>query len=133
MANKPEQLRLTPDERADLVAYIDGELPETHSQAISTKLTHSATARREVEMLQKTWEMLDFLPRPQLPSSFRRRRFRTSDGSSWTAERGSRSWPHGRLGQALVAVYCVVGARVARARLFRHPLDLAGSDGATGS
>jgi hypothetical protein len=70
MANRPEQLRLTPDERADLVAYIDGELPETHSRAISTKLTHSATARREVEMLQKTWEMLDYLPRPELTEQF---------------------------------------------------------------
>ena len=65
VANRPEQLRLTPDERADLVAYVDGELPEAHSRLISTKLTHSATARREVEMLQKTWELLDHLPLPQ--------------------------------------------------------------------
>ncbi len=69
MAKKPEQLRLTPDERADLVAYIDGELPETHSQAISTKLTHSATARREVEMLQKTWEMLDYPSSASTPAA----------------------------------------------------------------
>jgi hypothetical protein len=67
---QPEQLRLTPDERADLVAYVDGELPETHSRLISTKLTHSATARREVEMLQKTWEMLDHLPLPQATDHF---------------------------------------------------------------
>ena len=70
MANRPEQLRLTPDERADLVAYVDGELPEAHSRMISTKLTHSATVRREVEMLQKTWEMLDYLPRPQATEQF---------------------------------------------------------------
>ena len=70
MANRPEQLRLTPDERADLVAYVDGELPEGHSRLMATKLTHSATARREVEMLQKTWELLDHLPRPQAPEQF---------------------------------------------------------------
>ena len=35
------------------------------SRAIATKLTHSATARREVEVLQKTWELLDYLPRPR--------------------------------------------------------------------
>ena len=70
MAIQPEQLRLTPDERADLVAYVDGELPEAHSRLISTKLTQSATARREVEMLQKTWEMLDHLPRPQATEHF---------------------------------------------------------------
>jgi anti-sigma factor RsiW len=70
VANRPEQLRLTPDERADLVAFVDGELPEAHSRLISTKLTHSATARREVEMLQKTWELLDHLPRPQATEQF---------------------------------------------------------------
>jgi anti-sigma factor RsiW len=63
-------LRLTPDERADLVAYIDGELPDAHARLIATKLTQSATARREVEMLEKTWELLDFLPRPQVTEQF---------------------------------------------------------------
>jgi anti-sigma factor RsiW len=70
VASQPDQLRLTPDERADLVAYVDGELPENHARTIATKLTKSATARREVEMLQKTWELLDFLPRPQVPEHF---------------------------------------------------------------
>jgi anti-sigma factor RsiW len=70
VSSRPDQLRLTPDERADLVAYVDGELPEGHARIISTKLTKSATARREVEMLQKTWEMLDYLPRPQVTEHF---------------------------------------------------------------
>ena len=70
MAGRPDQLRLTPDERADLVAYVDGELPEGHAQTIATKLTKSATARREVEMLQKTWEMLDYLALPQVTDRF---------------------------------------------------------------
>jgi hypothetical protein len=86
--NRPEQLRLTPDERADLVAYVDGELPEAHSRMISTKLTQSATARREVDMLRKTWEMLDHLPRPEAPEHFSEktisyiRRLETG-GNSW--------------------------------------------------
>jgi hypothetical protein len=70
VASRPDQLRLTPDERADLVAYVDGELPEGHAQTIATKLTKSATARREVEMLQKTWEMLDYLALPQVTEHF---------------------------------------------------------------
>jgi hypothetical protein len=73
VAGRPEQLRLTPDERADLVAYVDGELPEVHARTIATKLTKSATARREVEMLQKTWEMLDLLPLPQATERFSER------------------------------------------------------------
>jgi hypothetical protein len=67
---KPEQFRLSPDERADLVAYIDGELAESDSRSISMKLTHSPTARREVEMLEKTWELLDFLPLPRVSEQF---------------------------------------------------------------
>ncbi|MGO9466458.1 MAG: anti-sigma factor family protein [Isosphaeraceae bacterium] len=73
MAMRPEQLRLSPDERADLVAYLDGELPEAHTRVISTKLTQSATARREVEILKKTWELLDFLPRPKAAPEFSER------------------------------------------------------------
>jgi hypothetical protein len=66
----PDQQRLTPSERADLVAYLDGELAEPESQAISTKLAHSATARREVDALERTWELLDFLPRPKASEDF---------------------------------------------------------------
>ena len=50
--------------RANLVAYIDGELPDATSRVLSTKLTHSATARQEVEILKKTWELLGHLPLP---------------------------------------------------------------------
>jgi anti-sigma factor RsiW len=73
MSRGPDQLRLTPDERADLVAYVDGELPETSSRALSTKLTQSATARREVEMLKKTWELLGHLPFPEVDAGFSER------------------------------------------------------------
>ncbi len=70
MSRGPEQLRLSPDERADLVAYVDGELPEGVSRSLSTKLTHSGTGRLEVEMLKKTWELLGYLPLPAAPPDF---------------------------------------------------------------
>jgi hypothetical protein len=60
-----DQQRLTPNERANLVAYLDGELGEAESRVIATKLTQSVTARREIELLQKTWELLDHLPLPR--------------------------------------------------------------------
>jgi len=66
----PDQQRLTPAERADLVAYLDGELDDARSRAIATKLTHSTTARREIEALEKTWELLEYLPRAQAPEDF---------------------------------------------------------------
>jgi hypothetical protein len=68
MAN--EKQRLSPAERANLVAYIDGELNEAEARAIATKLTQSVTARRELESLEKTWELLDLLPRPQPTTEF---------------------------------------------------------------
>ena len=73
MSRGPEQLRLSPDERANLVAYIDGELPEAVSRVLSTKLTHSATARQEVEILKKTWELLGHLPFPEVDPRFSER------------------------------------------------------------
>lgn len=102
MPNRPEQLRLSPDERADLVAYLDGELPEAYTRVMSTKLTQSATARREVEVLQKTWEMLDYLPRPQVPSEFSER----------TVSHIRRMELEGRAWEPLVAFWSAQGARV---------------------
>jgi anti-sigma factor RsiW len=66
----PDQQRLSIDERANLVAYLDGELNDAQARAIATKLTQSLTARKEVEALQKTWEMLDLLPRPKASEDF---------------------------------------------------------------
>jgi anti-sigma factor RsiW len=69
----PESQRLSPAERANLVAYIDGELNEAESRAIATKLTQSPVARREVEALERTWELLDYLPRPKVTVDFAQR------------------------------------------------------------
>ena len=66
----PDQQRLSIEERSNLVAYLDGELNDAQARAIATKLTQSLTARREVDALQKTWEMLDLLPRPKASEDF---------------------------------------------------------------
>jgi len=73
MSSGSEHQRLRPEERANLVAYIDGELTEAESRALSTKLTHSPTARREVELLKLTWDALDKLPRPEVGDAFHER------------------------------------------------------------
>ena len=66
----PEQQRLTPADRANLVAYLDGELADPDARSIATKLAHSATARREVDALEKTWDLLEYLPRPKASEDF---------------------------------------------------------------
>ena len=98
MAAGPEQ-RLNPEERANLVAYIDGELTEHESRVIATKLTQSATARREVDSLKKTWELLEYLPRPQASEAFPERTLTSirsieTRGVAW--DRGRGRGPRGR-------------------------------------
>jgi anti-sigma factor RsiW len=66
----PDQQRLTPDDRSNLVAYLDGELNDVQARAMATKLTQSVTARREADALRKTWELLDLLPRPKASEDF---------------------------------------------------------------
>lgn len=73
MSKGADQQRLTPEERANLVAYLDGELNEAESRAIATKLTQSVTARREIDVLQKTWEFLEYLPMPRASESLTQR------------------------------------------------------------
>lgn len=65
MASEPQ--RLTDFERSNLVAYLDGELAEGDADSLRVKITQSVTARREIESLEKTWDLLDYLPRPEAP------------------------------------------------------------------
>ena len=70
-------LRLSADQREDLVAYLDGELPDGKSQQIDLVLARSEVARHEVEALARTWEMLDILPTPKAPPEFTERTMTT--------------------------------------------------------
>jgi anti-sigma factor RsiW len=56
------------DEAADLVAYLDGELDGGRAQAVEARLGRDETVRREAEALRKTWDLLDYLPRPPAPA-----------------------------------------------------------------
>ena len=64
MANEPQ--RLSDLERSNLVAYLDQELPEAEADYLRTKITQSVTARREIESLEKTWDLMDYLVRPEM-------------------------------------------------------------------
>jgi anti-sigma factor RsiW len=60
-------------ERADLVAWLDGELSEEAARALEAKLSLNPAARAEADALRKTWELLDYLPRPEPSPSFTNR------------------------------------------------------------
>jgi len=55
--------RLNQDQRSNLVAYLDGELPEPAAKEIEHVLSKSPTVQHDVEMLSRTWDLLDQLPR----------------------------------------------------------------------
>lgn len=63
-------VRLNAEQREDLVAYLDGELPQEQVQQIDQILANSAVARHEVEALSRTWELLDVLPNAKASESF---------------------------------------------------------------
>ena len=64
---------LSDDDRANLTAYLDGELDEETTQALEAKLSQDPAARAEVEELRQAWTMLDYLPRSSPSASFTHR------------------------------------------------------------
>ncbi len=62
--------RLTPAQRSDLVAYLDGELDDQSTAEIETVLAHSSVARNDVELLARSYDLLDELPRVKATQEF---------------------------------------------------------------
>lgn len=69
--------RISPNQRANLTAYLDGELDETETAEIETVLSRSAVARNDVELLARTYDLLDQLPRYQVTTAFTERTIAT--------------------------------------------------------
>jgi len=65
--------RLSPEHRDNLAAYLDGELDETATQEIEQILAVSEVARHEVDMLSRTWDMLNSLPAQKASEEFTRK------------------------------------------------------------
>ncbi len=66
----PRDPKLSPQEQENLTAYLDHELDDAGSEAITAALSRRPEVRKEADSLRKTWEMLDYLPRPQAPKTF---------------------------------------------------------------
>jgi anti-sigma factor RsiW len=64
---------LSEDDREELIAYLDGELDEERARAVETRINLDPTVRAEAETLRKTWDLLDYLPRPEPSPSFTNR------------------------------------------------------------
>ena len=69
-AMQPNKPKLTPQEQENLTAYLDHELDDAGAEQVTAALSRRPEVRKEAETLRKTWEMLDYLPRPLAPKSF---------------------------------------------------------------
>ena len=62
--------RLNAEQREDLVAYLDGELPDSKSHQIDEIIAKSEVARHDVEALARSFELLDVLPEIRAADDF---------------------------------------------------------------
>jgi hypothetical protein len=59
-----------PDPDAELIAYLDGELAGTEAQQVEARLALDPSARTKAEAYKKTFDLLDYLPRPEPTPDF---------------------------------------------------------------
>jgi len=119
---------LTPEERENLVAYLDGELGLEATQKLDEELARNPAVRLEVEVLSRTWELLDVLPQAQASAEFTARTLTTIQAESSREDAGG-GWSHqSRRGVAvivwvaLLAVSAVIGF-VSSNRLLKTDAD----------
>src|SRR5258707_6320769 len=62
--------RLSQEQRENLAAYLDGELDDAATHEIEQVLAVSEVARHEVDMLSRTWDMLNSLPTHKASEEF---------------------------------------------------------------
>ncbi len=62
--------QLTEAEREKLIAYLDGELDEAAEHEVEVELGQRESIRQEADVLRKTWDLLDFLPKVNPPPQF---------------------------------------------------------------
>jgi anti-sigma factor RsiW len=83
-------LHLSDDERAELVAFLDGELSGDAAHAVEARINVEPAYRAEAESLRRAWEMLDYLPRSEPEPHFTER---TLSRLSPVSPRGGRRAP----------------------------------------
>src|SRR5262245_61243443 len=98
-----EPTPLSDEDRATLVAYLDGELNEEEARHVEARISQDPAVRAEVESMKRTWDLLDYLPRVEPSPTFthrtvslvtaehvatlksRQRRRRWLQGAGWAA------------------------------------------------
>jgi anti-sigma factor RsiW len=61
---------LNDEAREELVAFLDGELTEDDAHKVEAKLNTDPKVRAEADALRRTWDLLDYLPKPEPSPNF---------------------------------------------------------------
>lgn len=103
---------LSQEERTQLIAYLDGELDGPAAAAMETKLNTDPRLRAEAATLRRTWELLDYLPRPEPTPTFTSRTLeRVSAVRPWTSRLPLHGhWRTGALGVSWAAAVLIAAA-----------------------
>jgi anti-sigma-K factor RskA len=90
MADTPP---LTDDDRAELVAYLDGELDATEAERVESRLRTDPRIRAEADAYQQTWALLDHLPQAEASPTFASRTLEQLSAVRTIHEPAGRRWP----------------------------------------
>src|SRR5436309_16121369 len=94
-----------------LVAYLDGELDAEQTRQFEERLARDANLRRELLLLQRSWDMLDRLPRADVDAKFTRTTVEMiAVAAAEDVEREQHAAPIRRLRTAALAAACIVAA-----------------------
>lgn len=65
--------KISSSERAELIAFLDGEVDPAVADRVETRLAQSPAVRSEARALRESYDLLDFLPMPKTTREFTRR------------------------------------------------------------
>jgi hypothetical protein len=122
-----------PDDDAELIAYLDGELDEDESRAVESRLADDPDVRTKADEYQKTYDLLDYLPKPSPSPTFTTRTLTAlqpaivSPSTSTTSQpvplpAPRRAWPE-VFGWMAAVVLTAGGGYLAHRVIAPHPAD----------
>jgi hypothetical protein len=94
--------RVSVEYRDNFAAYLDGELEPDEVKNLEKVLADSPVARKDVELLVRTYDMLDLLPRPQATVEFTQKTMATIKLSDFKPDITQTAW-YKRLHLGIVA------------------------------
>ena len=100
---------LNEDERAELIAYLDGELDDNSAAKIEAQINCDPRVRAEAEALRRSWGLLDYLPKPEPSPQFTQRTVTKASVLAPTLLDRARRWRRLVVGAGWAAALIVAG------------------------